>query len=411
MDDNVWDWDDDLWGPPNYQATEDTKYGIDGCTCAYCLSYDEEKESALNEQICIEVLNRLISQADTDMTELEEEIFELLIQLARTDKEFSDICGVHLNMKINILKSSIMKLKGNASNSLSTSREPAESKYETLKSLFDYYSQKKKQVLEANPSSEKKEMDSSSNVNQMGKRKRDIFTPLEEHTISQTIVKVKEENEDYPCTSLVPKHTASSLRVASTCDMNREVHKLQLKSPIMTHDNVHNPTDKSKFVCQKPSLETQGRWKHQLKTVKSQPDEESTGSTSIRLEESSREPNAKKTVNNELGSPVHNSKLENHQEPRGTLSLTVYSPNTYKRHERVNSLRQKSSSSPLLLEGPKQLCTHETDVDNPRDMESYTVGKLKAIAKSRGLTRYSSLRKSVLLELLGINVAEAKRKN
>lgn len=107
---------------------------------------DEEKESALNEQICIEVLNRLIGQADNDMTELEEELFELLIQLARTDKEFSDMFRVHLNMKIDKLKLSIMKLKGNASSSLSTSSEPAESTFEILKSLFDYYSQKKKKV-------------------------------------------------------------------------------------------------------------------------------------------------------------------------------------------------------------------------------------------------------------------------
>ncbi|GJZ23895.1 hypothetical protein Tco_0561354 [Tanacetum coccineum] len=464
MDDYVWD--DDLWGPPNYQATEDTKYGIDGCTCAYCLTYDEEKESALNEQICIEVLSRLISQADTDMTELEEELFELLIQLAKTDEEFSDLFRVNLNMKINILKSSIMELKGNASNCLSTSREPAQSTYEILNSLFGYYSQEKNKVLEANPSSKKKEMGSSSNVNQTGKRKRVIITPLEEHTISQTIVKVKEENADYHCMSLVPKHTASSLRVASTCDMNREVNKVQLKSPIMTHDNVHITTDKGKSICQKPSLETQGKWKHQINRVKSQtekpapilidliepvlcqPDEESTGSTSIRLEESSREPNAKKSVNSELGFPVCSSKSENHQEPSGSLSLTVYSPNTLKRRERPtspyqkssssplllegpkpcngelgfpvcssksenhqepsgslsltvyspNTLKrrerptspcQKSSSSPLLLEGPKPLCTHETDVNNPHDMTPYTLVKLKAIAKRRGLKNCS----------------------
>ncbi|GKE90745.1 hypothetical protein Tco_1571840, partial [Tanacetum coccineum] len=86
-------------------------------------------------------------------------------------------------------------------------------------------------------------------------KERFIITPLEEHIISQTIVKVKEENADYPCMSIVPKHTASSLRVAFTCDMNREV------SPIMTHDNVHITTDKGKSICQKPSLETQGKWK------------------------------------------------------------------------------------------------------------------------------------------------------
>ncbi|GKA76078.1 hypothetical protein Tco_0782456 [Tanacetum coccineum] len=71
------------------------------------------------------------------------------------------------------------------------------------------------------------------------------------------------------CMSLVPKHTASSLRVASTCDIDREVNKVQLQSPIMTHDNVHITTDKGKSICRKPSLETQGKWKHQIKTVKS----------------------------------------------------------------------------------------------------------------------------------------------
>ncbi|GJS42110.1 phosphatidylinositol 4-kinase alpha 1-like protein isoform X1 [Tanacetum coccineum] len=174
------------------------------------------------------------------------------------------------------------------------------------------------QVLEANPSSKKKEMGSSSNVNQMGKRKRVIITPLEEHTISSTIIKVKEENVDYllvqylhdhnlsssgnqtmrhcavrsrddvsdkvlkanpsskkkemgsssNCMSIVPKHTASSLRVTSTCVMNREVNKVQLKSPIMTHDNVNITTNKGKSICENPSLETQRKWKLQIKTLR-----------------------------------------------------------------------------------------------------------------------------------------------
>ncbi|GJS91826.1 mediator of RNA polymerase II transcription subunit 25 [Tanacetum coccineum] len=127
-------------------------------------------------------------------------------------------------------------------------------------------------------------------------------------------------------------------------------------------------------------------------------DEESTGFTFIRLEESSREPNAKKSVNSELGFPVCSSKSENHQEPSCLLSMTVYSPSTLKRHKRPTSLCQKSSSSPL--EGPKRLCTHETDVDNPHDMEPYTLVELKAIAKERRLKGYSKLKKSELLELL-----------
>ncbi|GKD96857.1 hypothetical protein Tco_1380754, partial [Tanacetum coccineum] len=114
-----------------------------------------------------------------------------------------------------------------------------------------------------------------------------------------------------------------------------------------------------------------------------EPDEESTGSTSIHLEESSREPNAKRSVNSELGFPVCSSKSENHQEPSGSLSLTVHSPSTLKRHAR-----------------PKPLCTHETDGDNPHNMEAYTLSQLRAIARERRLKCCSGVRKSVLLDLL-----------
>ncbi|GJS39210.1 golgin candidate 6 isoform X2 [Tanacetum coccineum] len=108
-----------------------------------------------------------------------------------------------------------------------------------------------------------------------------------------------------------------------------------------------------------------------------EPDEESTGSTSIHLEESSREPNAKRSVNSELGFPVCSSKSENHQEPSGSLSLTVHSPSTLKRHAR-----------------PKLLCTHETDGDNPHNMEAYTLPQLRAIARERRLKCCSGVRKS-----------------
>lgn len=109
---------------------------------------DVAEEAAVNEISCIEVLRILISKADTDIIELEDELMDLLSQLACTDEEFSNMYSMCLRKEIDFLDRSIRKLKDNAGDSLSTTtRKPAESMLDMLMSLFHCYIQKKdKQV-------------------------------------------------------------------------------------------------------------------------------------------------------------------------------------------------------------------------------------------------------------------------
>lgn len=94
---------------------------------------------------CIQVLEILLSKADEDIIEHEEELMDLLSQLACTDKVFSDMFSMALRTKIDFLDTSIRKLKNDAESEefLSTNREPAESIYDILKSLFPHYLNKK----------------------------------------------------------------------------------------------------------------------------------------------------------------------------------------------------------------------------------------------------------------------------
>ncbi|KVH94946.1 hypothetical protein Ccrd_002990 [Cynara cardunculus var. scolymus] len=315
---------DDLWDPPNHPATEEINCRNDGCQCGLSLAYDEIEEKGLNEKSCIQVLRILISKADADIIELEEELMDLLSQLACTDEEFSNTLSMFLRVKIDILDLSIRKLKDDAGDFLSTSNTSIveSSNYQVhADSLFG----------------EKKQMGSSSNVKQI---KRVIITALEKHTISQTRVKIEEENANYPestnnfgapslnnvhCMTPVSKYSALGLCQGSMEKINRELNKFQKESRTMTKDVLQNMTPRCNSVCKKPSLETQGKWKHQLKTIKCQlykhtpalscvleddipctaklevayhimTDDESIGSRSVSLEESSEAPNAKPNI-------------------------------------------------------------------------------------------------------------------
>ncbi|GJT56871.1 hypothetical protein Tco_0991925, partial [Tanacetum coccineum] len=71
-------------------------------------------------------------------------------------------------------------------------------------------------------------------------------------------------------------------------------------------------------------------------------DEESTGFTFIRLEESSREPNAKKSVNSELGFPVCSSKSENQQKTKFSYFFdSVFSQHIKKAQETYFTVPEK----------------------------------------------------------------------
>ncbi|KAI7739539.1 hypothetical protein M8C21_017350 [Ambrosia artemisiifolia] len=326
---------DGLWDPPHYQGSEDIG--------SFPVPYDVIEETAINEKSCIEVLEILTSKADADIAEHEEVLMDLLSQLACTDEQFSDMFVRCLTAKIDFLDSSIRKLKDDDEEFLSTRREPAESIYEILKSLFHLYSQnkdlqgclfmfslqnqkcaenngtastsccpvpadnQKKQVsgcskanqieeirtgeftlvqksacCQVPADNQKKPVGSSSKANQMEKIKTVNFTSVQKQTIIPTKVKVEEENADYPHTSPV-----RSLYWGSKNKAGREVHKFQIKSPIiMKKDILQNRTPRCSSICPKKSSETQGKQKHQLSIVKSQPYDESMSLATVPYDES-----------------------------------------------------------------------------------------------------------------------------
>lgn len=89
----------------------------------------------------------MISKQDTDISELEDELMELLNQLACSDVEFSDMVSMSLRGNVDFLDSAVKKLKDGAGDFSSTSRQPAESINDMMKSLFCGYLRKKDQQV------------------------------------------------------------------------------------------------------------------------------------------------------------------------------------------------------------------------------------------------------------------------
>lgn len=109
------------------------------------------EEDALNEKCCVQVLEILITKADTEIAELEDDIVMLQSQLDRTDEKWLDKCVAALNEKIDHLSSSITALKNeNVQASgvhLQTNRKPSEKIHEILGTpLIKFSSPQDKQV-------------------------------------------------------------------------------------------------------------------------------------------------------------------------------------------------------------------------------------------------------------------------
>ena len=115
---------------------------------------DVIQEKASNEKSCIQVLRVLITKANTEILELEEDLITLESQLAWTDETWSDICSAALREKIDCLDILIRSLKNtNVQDQhdfgvcLLLHREPAETLHEILKALpGNYFHQKDEQV-------------------------------------------------------------------------------------------------------------------------------------------------------------------------------------------------------------------------------------------------------------------------
>lgn len=97
------------------------------------------EETALNEKSCIQVLEVLISNANAEILELEEDLIILKSQLAWADESWSETCSAALNEKIDCLDISLRSLE-NADvhdepdfvGCLLSHREPAEKMHQLL---------------------------------------------------------------------------------------------------------------------------------------------------------------------------------------------------------------------------------------------------------------------------------------
>ncbi|XP_057506295.1 uncharacterized protein LOC130789534 isoform X1 [Actinidia eriantha] len=108
--------------------------------------HDVIQEKASNEKSCIQVLRVLITKANTEILELEEDLITLQSQLAWADETWSDICSAALREKVDCLDILIRSLKNtNVQDEhdfgvcLLLRRESAEKMHEILKALLENY--------------------------------------------------------------------------------------------------------------------------------------------------------------------------------------------------------------------------------------------------------------------------------
>lgn len=140
----------DLWVPFNNPAAPVNRDGMcHGWHCDFYFGYDIDaiEEDALDEKYCLQVLRILITRADTEIDELEEDLVVLQSQLNCAEnngyKEWSETSCTALREKINCLHISLETLRNvNIHNEHNLDcqtlmvREPAESMCEIVKALF-----------------------------------------------------------------------------------------------------------------------------------------------------------------------------------------------------------------------------------------------------------------------------------
>lgn len=107
---------------------------------------DVIEEDALNEKSCMQVLQLLISGANAEILELEEDLIILQSQLAWTDESWSETCSAALNRKIDCLDISLRSLENadvhdehDFGGCLLSHREPVEKMHQLLQPLLENY--------------------------------------------------------------------------------------------------------------------------------------------------------------------------------------------------------------------------------------------------------------------------------
>lgn len=116
------------------------------------LVVDVIEEDALNEKSCIQVLRMLITRADTEIDELEQNLVLLQSELACAEhEEWSELCCNVLREKINCLDISLGSLRntdeGDIEVQLLMHIEPAERVHEIVRALLrNYFPENDEQV-------------------------------------------------------------------------------------------------------------------------------------------------------------------------------------------------------------------------------------------------------------------------
>jgi hypothetical protein len=109
---------------------------------------DVIEEDALNEKSCIQVSRILITKADTEIDELEQDLVSLQSQLAWAEhEEWPELCCKALTEKINCLDISLRSLKNTDENDIEVQllmhKEPAERVHGIVRVLLTNYFQEK----------------------------------------------------------------------------------------------------------------------------------------------------------------------------------------------------------------------------------------------------------------------------
>ncbi|KAL6987190.1 hypothetical protein U1Q18_012941 [Sarracenia purpurea var. burkii] len=142
----VMDWA--VWDRSHDQVVRESSYMGHEWQHDFYLGYglDLIEENALNEKSCIQVLRVLMTKANTEILELEEDLITLQSQLAWADESWSEICSAVLREKIDCLDILIQDLKNtnvqdelNFGVCLQLHREPAEKMHDIVKALLENY--------------------------------------------------------------------------------------------------------------------------------------------------------------------------------------------------------------------------------------------------------------------------------
>ncbi|TXG48690.1 hypothetical protein EZV62_024565 [Acer yangbiense] len=244
-----------------------------GWYCDFHFGYgcDVIEEDALNEKYCIQVLRIGITNADTEIDELERDLVFLQSELAWAEnEEWSDICCNALRKRIDCLYISLRNLKSKDKNNMEVplSAKPAESLHEIIKALLrDHFQEKIKQ---------NEQLPDVAVLNSSGSPGEAIKV-LEENKnccSSGSGVVVKEEMEE---SSITPMENSTFLKTSLTLQENGTKNSETVKlvgdfgsHPLKGERIEHDFTPKKKKNVQDASLKSADEKRKNLEMVKVQ---------------------------------------------------------------------------------------------------------------------------------------------